>query len=472
MRAKPSGLLAGILLLAWLTAYVLNVIVGWMNGFSTVFLPCSLLGLIFCRMASRRMPYDLSIIFLLSIFFFFALGIVLWPLATFAPTEFASLVSRSFKIEDLDWAAALLGISVSITILAYSFHSRQPVRDCVLTTPSYRTHHYTLYRIGIVLMSIALPAVAYESWQQFRYIQEAGYLALYVDGVESSGIARLFFYPFYLGFGLALTFASTRSRFVLPASLYLLVATLDSLKGARGAVLVPLLFVAWYYCYRFDITVGSKTLVRGLLLLVSIFMALTYFRDSELLDSGVLQFLVDALASQSRSLQLTALYREFANEVSLFGNYMIFSNLTIPITAFLHPEIRDAAQSIDQVTYSNNLKHIFTYVMNDDYYFSGGGTGGIYLVELIEAGPFFFALFSWLLGWFFAWVPTGMKKPWVRYLSVYFFSTVFYLPRGEFFFNVLIVGKALILYWVVVSTHELALRYARASQPARDAKFV
>ena len=68
-------------------------------------------------------------------------------------------------------------------------------------------------------------------------------------------------------------------------------------------------------------------------------------------------FGVDALITQGRSLQTTALYQTVADEVGQYGHYMVLSNLLIPFIAVIHPEIREAAQSMDQVLYSNNLKN-------------------------------------------------------------------------------------------------------------------
>ena len=317
----------------------------------------------------------------------------------------------------------------------------------------------SLYRLGVFLTLIAMPTMAYEFWQQFLYIQDVGYLALYVEGVPKSTWATINFYIFYFGFGLALTFANSRTKFLLPALLYLILSTLDAFKGARGAVLVPTLFIAWYYSSRFDVRIRFWMLARYVSILVGVFALSTYQRDKSLVDVNVMQFIVDALSSQGRSLQLTALYLQVADQVGKYGNYMVLSNLMIPITVIIHPEIREAAQSFDQVLYSNNLKHILTYVLNESYYMSGGGVGGVYTIELIESGPMGDLILSMGLGWFLTWLPNAMRRSWVRYLSIYFFTTVFYMPRGEFFFNALNVGKAVFLYIFVIKVYDAWQRY-------------
>jgi hypothetical protein len=462
MQLNRLTIPSALVLLAWSLLYVLNGLIGVAAGASTIFLPISLAGLLLQELRTRRAPFDLSIVFLGSCLFFFCIGLILWPLSSFAPTQFESLVIAKFTMEEFDAAATLIGLSITITMLSRGiFLSRTSFRVPRDFAPDTDWRAPDLYRLGFTLMALSLPAVLYESWLQFRYIQSAGYLALYVDGVPTSPWANFFFYPFYFGFGLAFTFARTRSDFLYPAVFYLMAATFDSLKGARGAVLVPLLFVAWYYCSRFNVNVRLGVVARNLALLVGLFVFLTYQRDSTLFANGAGQFLIDALSTQGRSLQLTVLYQQNAEEIARYGDNMVLSNLLIPFIAILHPEVREAAQSMDQVLYSNNLKHILTYVLSPSYYFAGGGTGGVYTIELIEAGVIAFVLLSVSLGWFLAWLPAGMRRPWVRFLSIYFFSTVFYLPRGEFFFNTLIVGKALFLYLVATSLHRFFKRRGR-----------
>jgi len=441
-------------LFIWVVLLLLQSAGGLVDGLATFYLPTSLTLLLVRQLTLTRPAFDLSIVFLISSLFFFCIGLILLPFSTISPKEFSSLVIVTFTWEQLDFAAIWIGLSIAITMATMMMlqssasHRPGPITLKWLGLDSARWEG--LYKIGVGFIIIALPAVSLESFEQLRFIQDAGYLALYTDGVPVSVTSKLFFYLFDLGFGLAIAFSKTRRQFLIPAVLFLIVATIDSLKGARGAFLVPLLFIVWFYVARFNIRLRLLTILRNIAIIVIVFATMTYQRDPDLLNSGLLQFGVDALTTQGRSLQITALYETVSEEVAEYGNYTVLSNLMIPFIAVIYPEIREAAQSMDQVLYSNNLKHILTYVLNDDYYFAGGGTGGVYTIELLESGPIFYVLLSMGLGWFLVWMPIAMRKPWVRYLSIYFFSTVFYLPRGEFFFNTLIVGKAIFLYLLVV----------------------
>lgn len=449
-------------LFVWFALLILQSVGGISDGLATLFLPTSLSLLIVRQLKLERPSFDLSIVFLLSCLFFFCIGLILWPFSTISPTEFSSLVVATFTWEQLDSAAIWIGLSISIT-MATMMTLQRNAKGCFNSSilgHGVIDHKFNagLYKIGILCIIIALPGVIVQSIDQLRFIRDAGYLALYTDGVPISASSKVFSHIFDLGFGLTIAFSRTQRQFLAPAILFLVLATIDSLQGARGALLVPLLFVAWFYVARFNIRVRLLVVLRSVLIIFVVFAALSFKRDADLVTSGVLQFAVDALATQGRSLQITALYQTVANDIGQYGNYTVLSNLLIPFIAVIHPEIREAAQSMDQVLYSNNLKHILTYVLNDAYYFAGGGAGGVYTIELMESGPFFYVLLSMGLGWFLVWMPSAMYKPWVRYLSIYFFSTIFYLPRGEFFFNTLIVGKALFLYLVVVGMYGICKR--------------
>jgi hypothetical protein len=449
-------------LLVWIALFALQSTGGLIDGIAFFYLPTSLTILLIRQISLTRPAFDLSIVFLVSCIFFFCMGLILWPFSTFSPTEISSLVISTFSWEQLDSAAIWIGLSIAITMATMmTLRGGARRRSGSITLEHLgldNTSFDGLYKIGVLSMTIALPAVTLSSIEQLRFIHDAGYLALYTDGVPVSTTYKLFFYLFDLGFGLTLAYSKTRSQFLIPGFLFLIVAMIDSLKGARGALLLPLLFVTWFYVERFNIRVRLLIVLRNLAIIVSAFAMLTFLRDPDLLGSGLLQFGVDALASQGRSLQITALYQTVSEQVAQYGNYTVLSNLLTPFIVLTHPEIREAAQSMNHVMYSNNLKHILTYVLNDAYYFAGGGTGGVYTIELLESGPFFYVLLSMALGWFLVWMPAAMTKPWVRYLSIYFFSTVFYLPRGEFFFNTLIVGKALFLYLMIVGLYGIFKR--------------
>lgn len=441
-------------LLIWLLLLIIQVL-GLLEGLASFYLPISLILLLISQLSRKRPAFDISIIFLLSCIFFFCIGLILWPFSNYSPREFSSLVITTFTWTQLDSAAICVGLSIAITMVTMRMVQ---VGDRSYNEPQLilsEKYDQGLYRIGLVFIFVSLPVVTVEMVEQIRFIQAAGYFALFSDGVSVSVISKVFLYIYYLGFRLTIAFCKTKRQFLLPAILFLIIATIDSLKGARGSFFVPLLFVTWFYVARFNVKVRLLTVLQMAIMLIFIFAVMTSLRDSDMLDNSILQFAVDALISQGRSLQTIAIYQTVVEEVAQYGNYMVLSNLLIPFNVLIHPEIREAAQSLDQVLYSNNLKHILTYVLNEGYYFSGGGTGGVYVIELLESGPFFYVILSMLLGWFFAWMPAAMSNPLIRYLSIYFFTTIFYLPRGEFFFNTLIVGKALFLYLVVMELYKL-----------------
>ena len=478
MALNRLAVFAAVALLAWVAALLLIAaeVSQIVNSFTLSMLPVFVAVAGIAAHRSMRVTFNLIPYFFGSIFIFFCIGVALWPIATLSPYEFTSLISIDIEKRRLAQTACFLGISLSITILIYSLvtNAKSPVKfSHTVDKVSKVATDRRLGTIGINMMFIALPIVSYRLYRELAYILEAGYLALYADGISSAETvtwALPFNYIFYTGFGLACAFVDQRKKFTIAAFMFLTVAFLDGMKGARGAVIVPILFCWWFYSSRFVIKLRLGRLLVYALAAFCIFLGLTISRDPSTIEGSASQFIVDAVATQGRSLQLTAIYMDEKEEVAKYGNMMITSNLMIPINVILHPELRDAPQSFDQVSYSNNLKHILTYTLNPDYYFAGGGTGGVYLIELIESGWILFVLFSAALGWFFARWPAMMRLPFWRFSSFQIFATVFYMPRAEFFPNMLQFGKSALIFILVLGMVDIAKGFRFGNRRLSESK--
>lgn len=429
-------------------------------------LPVYLLASGILARRARACAYDLLPYFLGSVFLFFCINIVLWPFASQTPFEFYSLISEVIDYALLARSAALLGLSLSIMLIAYGFSL--PRRSSIsFSEKNVGLTTRILAQLGFVLMLCSFPVMLYRLYQEYSYIANAGYLALYSEVVSSEVDAAWtapFTYIFYTGFGLVCAFVVDQRKFTIAMTMFLVAALLDGLKGARGAVIVPILYCWWFYNSRFGVRIRLGRIGFYAIAGLALFIVITILRDEEGVNGVLVQFVIDTIATQGRSLQLTAIFLEKWDEISKYGNFMVASNLMIPINAFLHPELRGIPQSFDQVLYSNNLKHILTYTLNPDYYFAGGGTGGVYLVELVEAGIPVFCGLSALLGWFFARWPHLMRYPFPRYLSVQVFSAVFYMPRAEFFPNLLIMGKASVVFLILICATRVVVRACSEGQ--------
>lgn len=414
-------------------------------------------ALLACRAHPR--PFSLLPYFFGSVFVFFCMSVALWPIATYSPFEFYSLVSLEIDAPTMARAACLLGISLSTTMLAYAatIHGTPRAPEQAFAPSMVMKNDGPLARLGLRMMVVAFPFIAYRLYLELSYILEAGYLALYSEGLGSADVPSWFApfnYVFYAGFGLVCAFSDERRQVSSAIAMFLVVALVDGMKGARGAIIVPILFCWWFYSSRFDVKLKLGRMFMYAIAALGIFLGVTISRDTGTIEGQASQFVVDAIATQGRSLQLTAIYLQEQEEIAKFGNMMVTSNLMIPINVLLHPELRDLPQSIDQVMYSNNLKHILTYTLNPGYYFEGGGTGGVYLIELIESGWVLFLALSASLGWFLAKWPSLMGRPYWRYMAFQIFSTVFYMPRAELFPNSLNFIKATIIFLLLVMAVE------------------
>lgn len=421
-----------------------------------IILPVFVVSSAFLACRAYLPPFSLSPYFFGSLFVFFCIGIVFWPIASFSPFEFNSLVSLQIDPPLMANAICLLGVSLSTTLLAYGVTAQRVAQTKLLHIEEQSMpakNNRSLAKFGLLMMYVALPIVAYRLYQELSFILEAGYLALYTEGAGAADAPSWvlpFNYLFYTGFGLVCAFGECRRQFITAMMMFLAVSLVDGMKGARGAVIVPILFCWWFYSSQFQVEFRMGRIFGYGVVGFAIFMGVTFSRDNDTIEGQAAQFVVDSIATQGRSLQLTAIYLQEKEEIAQYGNMMVTSNLMIPIHVIQHPELRDVPQSIDQVMYSNNLKHILTYTLNPGYYFSGGGTGGVYLIELIESGPILFLILSASLGWFLAKWPSLMRRPYWKFMAFQVFSTLFYMPRAEFFPNSLNFLKSTIIYFAVV----------------------
>ena len=445
-----------------LVLWLLMLLLGYIDPESLgaaplVALPLFVAGAFGAAVSAEPRRFGLMAYFLASVFLFFCINIALWPIASQSPYEFFSLVHLVIDTTLLSHVASLLGVSVSLTLLAYTLSiGRGPTQPPIAAPGPEPILHRDMRRLGLGMMIVALPFVCYRLYVEYTYVLDAGYAAIYTEGGVGAGagnpLLTLFNYLFYTGFGLICAFGRQRRTFRLAMGMFLVAALLDGIKGGRGTVIVPFLFCWWFYSSYFQLRIKPRALLLSGLLVLAVFLGLTVARDADnSVESSVAQFAIDALAAQGRSLQTTAVYLMEQDEVRKYGKFMVSSNLMLPINVFIHPELRADPQSLEQVLYSNNLKHVLTYTLSPDYYFAGGGTGGVYLIELIEAGFIIFVALSLGLGWFLARVPDWMRMTWFRFVSLQIFAVVFYMPRGELFPNMLIFGKSCLIFLALVA---------------------
>jgi hypothetical protein len=453
-RMSKGFMFSAASIFVWLLVLGTNYIVQfWPSAIMlTVFVTVSF----FITISGSVIRYGVAPYFLASVLLFFCANIILWPIATNSPYEFYSLINMIIDERLFDYAAALVGLSLSLTLSSYFFFINIPranvcsekFNKIVSNIRSVR-----LSKIGSYLIFGSFPLLLFSYVFEFKQLLNLGYLSLYSEGLQAgvttpiwTGVAQ---YVFYGGLGLVLAFSNDRRTLKIALFIFLMVSFVNSLKGGRSSFIVPCLFAFWLYSSTFSLRVK----LRYILLLGSVvavfFVVLTVFRDNVESGFDIVQFSIDSLASQARSLQLVAIYLLNSDEVGRYGNFMVFSNLFLPINILINPELRDLPQSIAQVTYSNNLKHILTYVLNPDYYFMGGGVGGVYVIELIEAGLVLYIALSVFAGWFIAKLPELMSRPIVRFVSLQIFSLIYFMPRAEFFPNALILLKSILLYYLL-----------------------
>lgn len=392
----------------------------------------------------------LNIFNLSSLLFFFASPLVnlFISLDVF---NFESIIVKVFSKRDLDFCSIVVIISIS----CINIGSRLKIhffKYLDYVTIDLKFNRY-LFLIGKWLMILSFPFILCLIYFQIKYILDFGYLTIYTGEIADIKYPLPYLsyvtYPFFYGFCLICSAAAPQKSFNKYVGLLLFVSLFESFKGGRFSLIGPILFFFWYSSVIYKSKYKPRKLLLPLLLLVALISVLTLRRDkSDNVDISKVTFSI--IASQGRSVQLFSLYLENKEQVEKYGKYMITSNLLLPYLVVKYPSKLFQSQNTETVMISNNFKDIITYVLSPEYYLSGGGMGGTYIVEIYELGLVFCIFFSICFGVFlYNFSKLTINSTLVRFISYFLFLYIFIMPRAEALPNILNLFKFVFVYFLL-----------------------
>ena len=432
------------------------------SGFIYLALPAQLFVMYVLRIfLFRRYFLDLTSIFLVSFFIFFSGKIVGFALLGLDHFFSRSIVNVTLPYSLMDKISFLGIISISLILLT-------EVGLWKRRGNSGRSQMGTDFRwfsLGRILLLISFPIMLLRMITEFNYIRGVGYLAVYAEGLKGieypfpSSLVLISYYTFISGYFLIVAAKPAYRQFFLYSAIFLLVSFFDSLKGGRANIAIPFLFIIWWsyfgYLKKISFTVASIFAVT-----IGIFfgwLGSARLGDSVDIGSAGLSF----LASQGNSPVVMAFRELYDSEFSQFSQFSVFSNLLIPFYYIFYPGLFDMPQSEEIVNIAGGLKHVLTYVVDRQYYLSGGGLGSTYLAELYEFGLLGVVLGSILVGYSFRLFDRMLFNRALCFFSYFLFSHIFLLPRAEFFPNLWALMKIyfLLIIWTKVVLHKNFLRF-------------
>jgi O-antigen polysaccharide polymerase Wzy len=341
------------------------------------------------------------------------------------PTTFANGIDAASR------AAAYLVSGIAGSVLATLCALWPPPMSRRLPLPSPR-----LERWARLLVVVSAPACATIFVLDARSLAEVGYAALYSADFKTIGanvpLRGLWTNMNAIGFALWFAAVPKERTFRWMAPLFIGLALLDSLKGARILLLVPVAFVLWYRAYvyghdRFSRT--AKLVVAGTAGAFAFGVELLRQEGGSAVDavSGFLIF------SVSKAQYTLALFLEHRDTLDASGGFWA-APLRFPLTYLLHGQ-SVVGQSLTSAALRGDLGHVLSSQLNLSAYVAGAGTGSSLVAEASQYGIIVMLglLLLFYLGyrWFFSRLSTRA----FLLMSPLVFQQLVFSPRDTMFPN-------------------------------------
>ena len=308
------------------------------------------------------------------------------------------------------------------------------------------------YIFSLIIFSSFLYAI--KLFLEYKYILSAGYISLYVGGLKNVNYysplikySHIFFMSF---FSYYLIVVSKRKQFFIIASVFLVLSFLDSLKGARISLILPIVFLVWYYNCVFKINLNFKFILKGFvifLFIVTYSISTSLKRNDLEVDLGINVFKT-AIFETGSTLQTVGRY--IKHKDVLDPPYPFFLEpIIFPLFYFTNFMVMTNGQSEEMLEYRNSLNHKLTYFISTDAYLEGRGVGSSTPAEFYQYGLIPLISFSIVYGLIMIWFYKLISNKFIIFLSITLVSHIFFIARDSPFPNFLILIKGAFIYLIL-----------------------
>ncbi|MDA3978377.1 O-antigen polysaccharide polymerase Wzy [Gallibacterium sp. AGMB14963] len=287
-----------------------------------------------------------------------------------------------------------------------------------------------IFKLGILFLILSIPGLIYKMYYLIEMVNSSGYLALYKDA-SPSGIYRVIEFISYklyiLGVCLLLSCKLSKKVFYIIAALIIIISLIYLFLGKRGDLGISVIFLIWYwFSYIFYRKKITKSMILGIItlffILITSFQFVNYSRSHQEANS---LSLLDFIASQGVSGTVLPYYLEYMNIID-DGSYPY-------ILAPIMDRMNRGEASVEVLNKTNYLGYELTYAISPNAYLDGEGVGTSFIAELYEGGYLCVFLGMLILGYFVVFFEKNKMSSYLKFISMLFFMTLLFLPRGELF---------------------------------------
>lgn len=387
---------------------------------------------------------SLPSLFLFALGFFGIFGVILSIFGLYDyrvyTTSFIDYVwSDTAKKVVLNSYLILLTISHAVFNLV-DRHNKKPARKNKAISDA-------VSRFGKILFFATLPFAVISAVIQVINVSSGGYASLYIGGGYSAATQLLS--PFVtfntVGFYSFCAGIPQEKDFNKVAGMFLTLSMISSLTGARGSLVIPLLFFLYY---RFRVYGKGLTVLQVICLAIflSIMLVIFAFVRGQTNDS-VFQMIIGQVTSVSGSISIAAIFVDSLFELKTFGLPYLFGPVTRLFDVITNWSIYSNGQSLEMVAIRNDLAHQISYYCNPAAYLSGNGMGGNMVAEMLQFGLIGLIILSIIfcvvvrfieINW-----PTSIIAGFLLYLL---FSGLFFAPRASY----VLIDTYSLFKWIIL----------------------
>jgi oligosaccharide repeat unit polymerase len=318
-----------------------------------------------------------------------------------------------------------------------------------ITTKDIKTEQILFY-----LIFIFGALYSFKLFLEFRHILIVGYTAVYAGGLDNvnyhSPIVKYSHVVFNGFFSYYLLVVHKKRKFLLLASVFFVVSFLDSLKGARIAVILPSFFILWYYNALYTIKVSVGAVFKGILALVLLASFSIYSsskRNSLEVDLRT-NVLKSAIAETGSTLQVVGRYIKNKDQMNAPYPYFL-EPIFYPYFYFRNFSVMTKGQSEEMLEHRNSLNHQFTAFVSKEAYLTGKGVGSSSAAEFFQYGLFLLIVFSVVYGFILVFFYSQLNQKVLIFLSTIVVLHVFFIARETPFPNAMVIAKGLFVYFLL-----------------------
>ena len=329
--------------------------------------------------------------------------------------------------------------------------------------PNKATLNRTLLNKEIIFLAYCIIASLYliKNFIEFKFIIEKGYLAFYNDGFSSLNYynpiikySHVLYVPLF-SFIIIHKLPKKVILFVLITFVFL--SLINSLKGARGLFIMPLLFSLWYYNKFYSEEVNKRSIyslkyIIVIVFIISVSIGLKTLREQDTVnkeDFSVINIPNLILIETGKTFHVFSLYLKYQDKIVADYPY-ILEPVLYPYFYATNYSVMTGGQTKDLVEIRNSFDDRISYFINKNYYYSGAGLGSSYIIEAAQLGVFFGGIVCFFLGYLVRMYLNNISNKMILYFSPIVIPHIMFIARNNAFPNFISIAKHLFMYIMIV----------------------